>query len=284
MSVRMRRMLPAALLALAAAVVTPAPAGAASQLLSRIDGPAAGSEVPAGVPLTVTGGATNGESGGVVRIELSVDGGSSWTVVSQNSEGFAYTFTPTSPGPLRLVTRAATRDQLEVPGRSTTLKVTGPDCPCVLRWPDPGPATHEEIDDLAVEVGLRFQVERPGAIAGLMLRRYPGNTGPQLGHLWSGAGDLLAQAASELVDGYPYLRFASPVPVEPGQDYVVSYFTPSGFYASAENYFDDGTELATGPFLLTGQAGVYRYGGGFPDQSWNGSNYSVEPVFVDLAR
>lgn len=282
MSLRTRWIVLAALLGLAATgvVAVPRPANAFSLLISKIDSPAAGTEVAVGEPVTIRGSATNGESDGIVRIELSLDGGSTWTVVSQNSEGFTYTFAPTEPGPLTLITRAALRGEVEVPARSTTLKVTGTACPCVLHWPDPGIATHEEIDNLPVEVGLRFQVDHPGAIAGLMFQRYFDNTGPQFGHLWSGTGTLLAQTATTLVDGYPYLRFDTPVPVQPGQDYVASYFTPSGFYASAENYFD-GTPIATGPFLLTGEAGVYSYGGGFPDQSWHGSNYAVEPVFVD---
>lgn len=242
--------------------------------------PGFGAVVPVGEPLTLTGGATNGEVGGIVSIELSLDGGQSWQVVATNTERLSYTFTPTQPGPLTVVTRASTRDVTEVPTSFTTVKVVGADCPCPLVWPDRGVTPVEEDDDLAVEVGLRFTVDRDGAIAGLMFRRFSGNTGLREGHLWSGDGTLLATGTTPTGgDGYPYIAFDQPVPVQAGQSYVASYFTPTGRYAQTTDYFT-GEEILTGPFTLGEDAGVYQYGGGFPDQSWRGSNYWVDPVFV----
>src|SRR5262249_60510324 len=68
------------------------------------------------------------------------------------------------------------------------------------------------------------------------------------------------------------------------QTYVVSYYTPSGHYASTENYFT--SPVLSPPFSTvvddTGGSGVYHYGpgGGFPDQTWPASNYWVEPGFT----
>nr|AGS49370.1 hypothetical protein [uncultured bacterium esnapd4]QEO74956.1 hypothetical protein [uncultured bacterium] len=87
---------------------------------------------------------------------------------------------------------------------------------------------------------------------------------------------LAEQAAPGAVWGQR-ITFGTPVPVTPGREYVVSYYTPSGGYLSTENYFVGG--LAHGPFHLPVNAGVYRYGGGFPSDTWNAGNYWVEPVF-----
>ena len=34
------------------------------------------------------------------------------------------------------------------------------------------------------------------------------------------------------------------------------------------------------PNLPGSSAGVYRYGGGFPDQTWQASNYWISPTFT----
>ena len=73
------------------------------------------------------------------------------------------------------------------------------------------------------------------------------------------------------------IDFATPVPVEPGRDYVISYYTPEGGYESSENFFT-GT-LVSAPFIAHRGAGVYRYGGGFPTENWHDSAYGVVPEF-----
>jgi len=292
-----RRAVPVALVLVAA--VAPAlgpirPAAAApGHLVSSVWFPRPGDELPAGVELTVSGGASNGETG-VSSVDISVDGGATWHRATpvRSAEEWTYTFTPTGPGMLTIATRATTGTVQETPPASTTIKlvpaVAAQPCPCPVRWPDRGAGLgpNEDPDPQAVELGLKFQTDRPGVITGVAFRRYPANVGPFLAHLWTADGDMLAEATMNTSDGFPYLRFATPVPVDADQTYVASYYTPSGHYASTDAFFTDtDPALDAAPFrifaLPDGPAGVYHYGvgGGFPTDTWNQGSYWVEPIF-----
>ena len=130
-------------------------------------------------------------------------------------------------------------------------------------------------------------------MTGLLFVRYPDNTGPHVGHLWDSSGNMLAEATlASTGDAFPYIRFAHPVPILAGFEYTVSYYTPTGHYASSEFYFPPigGRWWPMGPsyhqygdgYTWDYGAGVYHYGegGGWPNQSWHNSNYWVDPVFT----
>jgi hypothetical protein len=269
--------------------------------VSTITSPAAGSSDMYYNPVTVQGTAVNGEAGGIVRVELSLDGGATWQLTQPNPtfETWSYTFTPTAPGVITLVSRAATADVVEDPTTSVTIKPHSGSmqCPCFFDWPTPGYGVHDEDDTQPVELGLRFESTQDGYLHGLMFKRYPDNTGPHVAHLWDIYGNLLAEATlNSTGDAYPYIKFAQPVPIRAGDIYVVSYYTPTGHYASSEFYFGYYTDsefhlntigeslISTWPLHTPYSAipGVYHYGagGGFPDQTWHASNYWVEPVFT----
>src|SRR5262249_54001135 len=153
----------------------------------------------------------------------------------------------------------------------------------------PGYEVHDEDDTVPVEVGMRFYSTRDGCVTGLLFKRYPDNTGPQVAHLWDRSGNLLAeQELASTGDAYPYIQFAQPVPISANAEYTVSYFTPSGHYASSEYYFDAAYSWSYPQPIVPwdykdevegNRSGVYHYGGGFPEQNWHASNYWVEPVF-----
>jgi hypothetical protein len=279
-----------AVLALAGGAVA-VPTGNAAAVdfpTSYVTSPAAGSVLPLGQPATVQGIADNGESGGITSVDVSLDGGDSWQPAVAGPERWSFTFTPDQPGVLTIVSRAATAEAVEAPQRSATVTVSaaGTDvaCPCALRFPATGLPPIDDPDDVPVELGLRFRTDRPGSVLGLLFLRYPDNTGPFTGHLWTADGDLLASVTLETtLDGFPYLRFAEPVPVEPDLTYVLSYYAPHGHYASTEYYF--GNDVVDPPFTLPEGAGVYAYGlgGGFPDQGWHVSNYWIKPVLATTA-
>ena len=106
------------------------------------------------------------------------------------------------------------------------------------------------------------------------------------GHVWSGAGGLLAEAefTGETDSGWQEASFATPVPVYAGTTYVASYHTPD-YYADDPNYFS--LCLEGGPLRLLadgedGPNGVFAYSGStiFPTHSYTGSNYWVDVVFM----
>ena len=74
------------------------------------------------------------------------------------------------------------------------------------------------------------------------------------------------------------------MPITANTTYVVSYHTTVGHYSADPAYFA-GSGVANYPLQALsdgedGGNGVYLYGaGGFPNQTWNSTNYWVDPVF-----
>jgi hypothetical protein len=260
-------------------------AGSTDHPLSNVLSPTQGSVLPLDTPVVISGIAVNGEQGGITSVEVSLDGGSTW-VEAGDSESWQYVFTPDTPGPVTIVSRASTANTVETPTRSVTVQVGGGtppavSCPCRFLLPSlPGRPILDEDDPLPVEVGLRFRPDRDGWVTGLFLFRQPGNTGPDVAHLWTADGTLLATKTGAALA--TTITFDSPVAVDAGVEYVISYFTPTGHYASSIDYFAGA--IVQAPFEAVydevGTAGVYRYDGGFPDQTWNASNYWLGPTFT----
>jgi hypothetical protein len=190
------------------------------------------------------------------------------------------------------VTSAAqTTTTTTVPGPTTTTTTTTPPgpttCPCTVWAPTDVPATPAVADPSAVELGVKFRADVAGYITGVRFYKGAGNTGTHVGNLWTAGGASLATATfvNETATGWQQVTFSTPVAVTANTTYVASYHTPTGFYAGDGGYFAGGSidraplhALQSG---VDGPNGVYAYGeGGFPSQSYNATNYWVDPVFV----
>ncbi|GCD97663.1 DUF4082 domain-containing protein [Embleya hyalina] len=157
-------------------------------------------------------------------------------------------------------------------------------CPCTL-WPSTiGPTFGPDPDTAATELGVKFQADRAGYILGVRFWKDVANTGTHTGTLWSEAGVQLATATfiSESESGWQQVNFAQPVAVTAGTTYVASYHAPNGRYSNDQNGLT--AARVRGPLTApaseaVGGNGVYVYGSGFPNSTWNDSNYWVEPVF-----
>ncbi|MFG1660131.1 DUF4082 domain-containing protein [Micromonospora chersina] len=138
-------------------------------------------------------------------------------------------------------------------------------------------------DTRSVELGVKFVASTSGSVVGVRFYQGPGNTGPHTGSLWSASGTLLARVTfpDNAGVGWQTARFATPVTVTAGTTYVASYFAPEGHYAADGNFFV--APYTNGPLTApAGSNGVYQYAAttGFPTESYNSSNYWVEPLFV----
>ncbi len=149
------------------------------------------------------------------------------------------------------------------------------------------PPVESASDTDALELGMRFRSTASGRIHGVRFYKGAANLGSHVGHLWAADGTLLATASfdGESPGGWQFAAFTSPVDIVSGTDYVVSYSAPQGGYAVAGGYFGAG-DIVNGPLIGIGTSvstpnGLYRYGagGGFPTNSWNGSNYWVDVEF-----
>jgi hypothetical protein len=151
-------------------------------------------------------------------------------------------------------------------------------------WPNnPTPGTVDSGDGQAVELGVRFTANVNGYITGVRFYKSAANTGTHTANLWTANGQLLATATftNETGSGWQTVNFSSPVAITAGTTYVASYYTSVGRYAVTRSYF--ASAFNSGPLRVPANGGVYRYGAsGFPNSSYQGSNYWVEPVFTPL--
>ena len=159
-------------------------------------------------------------------------------------------------------------------------------CPCSL-WSNGTTPTVDAVPDaLAVELGVKFRAEVNGFIAGLRFYKGPGNNGLHVGNLWTSSGLLLGSVtfANETATGWQQMNFLSAIPITANTTYVVSYHTPSGFYAFDPQYFSSASTNSPLRALANneeGGNGVYQYGAsGFPNQTYNATNYWVDVVFT----
>ena len=109
-----------------------------------------------------------------------------------------------------------------------------------------------------------------------------------MGNLWTATGTLLASTTftNETASGWQEVTLPAPVPVTANTTYVVSYHTTVGRYSANSAYFSssgfDNPPLRALSNSESGGNGVYLYGaGGFPNQTWNSTNYWVDVVFKE---
>ncbi len=140
--------------------------------------------------------------------------------------------------------------------------------------PSFAPAIPVADDTNPVELGVTFSARPATVYAVQFYRGAPSDSGFAV-HLWDGSGNLLAtgHAPGNQAPGWQTVNLDVPVHIGFGL-YVASYYTSAGGYAADHNF----AFPARGPLSLG--HGVYHYGsgGGFPNQSYLGSNYWVGPV------
>jgi hypothetical protein len=258
---------------------------------STITSPSEGATVALGTTVNITGIAT--DTGGLVAgVNVSVDGGLSWNLVTGRTS-WNYSWTPTTLGSAT-IKAIAVDDSGNAQNTPTEINVTviqppPPTCPCSVWGSGAAPANPVANDGAAVELGLKFRSDIDGYISGV--RFYKGaaaNGGEHSGRLWTSSGTLLGAVtfASETASGWQQALFPTPIPITANTTYVVSYFAPQGNYAADLNYFAS-SGAVNGPLralsnALAGGNGVYRYGptGGFPTDTFQSSNYWVDVVFT----
>ena len=164
-------------------------------------------------------------------------------------------------------------------------------CPCSVFNATQTPANPSEDDTDAVELGMKFRADTDGAISAIRFYKGTGNGGVHTGSLWTTAGTRLSTVtfAGETATGWQQANLPSPVAVTAGTTYVVSYYAPMGRYAADTGAFANAA-IVNSPLTALqngteGGNGVYRYGlgGGFPNSTYQSTNYWVDVVFTTNA-
>ena len=146
---------------------------------------------------------------------------------------------------------------------------------------DVRPAQPADSDTRSVELGTSFRTSQAGAVTGIRFYKHPENTGRHTGRLWDDRGRLLTSVTfdNESASGWQAARLASPVALQTGRWYVVSYHAPAGRYAADPNYFRN-RMLTSG--VLQARAGVYAYGSEarYPTRTWRNASYYADVLFA----
>lgn len=129
-----------------------------------------------------------------------------------------------------------------------------------------------------MEVGTEFMPASDGEITAIRFYQGPDNTGATVATLWASNGTKLASATIPPGrDGWREVRLPQPIPIDAARGYVVSYQASRGHFSTDPDTFAEGRRAKSG--WLTATGGVHAKGNGFPDESSQGTNYYVDPVF-----
>ena len=147
------------------------------------------------------------------------------------------------------------------------------------------PTTIDDGDPNSLTLGVKFQTDFAGEVAGIRFYKSAANTGTHVGALWTSGGALLAQATftSESASGWQDVTFSSPVTITPGTTYVAGYFAPNGHYSVTVNGLSSAVDNVPLHALSNGVSanGLFGYGSSvtFPTGSFNAGNYWVDVLF-----
>ncbi|HSA52168.1 MAG TPA: DUF4082 domain-containing protein [Yinghuangia sp.] len=158
--------------------------------------------------------------------------------------------------------------------------------PCSL-FGSTNPGIGPDSEAISVELGVRFVPKTNGRVLGVKYWKDAANTGVHKGYLWDTTTGTYTTATfqNETASGWQQVLFAAPVDVTAGTTYIASYLAPNGRYTATTGFFNQphDSEQLTAPASTGGQGnGVYHAGPGgtvMPNNSWNASNYWVDPIF-----
>ncbi|WP_244931721.1 DUF4082 domain-containing protein [Nocardioides sp. W7] len=167
--------------------------------------------------------------------------------------------------------------------RSWTFTTEGPGAPAQTIFGDSMPTVPSDDSSTPVELGTAFVPSRDGTVRALRFLKGAGNGGTHVGTLWSDTGSVLARVtfANETPLGWQRARLSTPVRVEAGKRYVVSYLAPQGHYSYSLDHFAQ--PVTSGQLVApAGDNGQFLYGasGGFPTYSFRSSSYFADVEYL----
>ncbi|HYI93634.1 MAG TPA: DUF4082 domain-containing protein [Bryobacteraceae bacterium] len=236
-----------------------------------------------GVKNTISGSALDSE-GVVAGVEVSVDQGQTWHQ-AKGHENWTYDWTPYSLSEYWTVLVRAFDDSgnVQTIPTSAVFRAVG----VSTTWSDVAKPDLLSDETKPIELGMKFRSDVTGYVTAVRFYKSPQNTGTHVGSLWSADGTRLASVTfvNETNIGWQQALFPSPIRIAANTTYVISYYAPNGGYAASIGFFKAGvskTPLHVLADEVDGPNGIFVYaeGGGFPDQTYQASNYWVDVVLL----
>jgi hypothetical protein len=162
--------------------------------------------------------------------------------------------------------------------------------PTVTIFGNATPETPVVPDAGAVTLGVKFRSSQPGKVSGVRFYRGAASRDGYAVKLFVANGSLLAGAKAWndtcVVPCWEQVNFRSPVTIAANTTYIAAYYTFNGRYAVDK--YGLTTVHSAGPLSApasdtVGGNGVYTYSTGFPNQTWENSNYYVDVAFTPAA-
>ncbi|MCU0381518.1 MAG: DUF4082 domain-containing protein, partial [Chitinophagaceae bacterium] len=257
--------------------------------VSNIVSPVNGASTPVNQQVTITG--TASDAGGLNRVEVSVNGGTTWQTAS-GTTNWTYTWTPVATGSVTIKSRAidiagnteATGTAPAANAITVTVSTVVNPCPCTIYTTQLPTISNQRDNTIGIVVGTRFRSNVSGYVTALRFYKGAGNTGTHTGQLHTSSGTLLATAVytNETTSGWQTVTLQTPVAITAGTDYIVSYHSSQGYYSVTANQFAN--SIVNGPLTAPADApgadnGVYVY---FSVPVFPNGTYLKEGYFVDV--
>jgi hypothetical protein len=162
-------------------------------------------------------------------------------------------------------------------------------CPCSLFENTPPNFSHTGLPTAngrtgsgpwSLETGVKVHVRQPARLEAVRFYKDPAETGNHTGRIWTADGTLVTTVAftGETASGWQEQALSAPLPLTPGQTYLVSVGINNAFGMRAWVFAN---EIGTGPLrsVADGLNGVFAdAAGAYPTQSWGYSDYGVDAV------
>jgi hypothetical protein len=125
---------------------------------------------------------------------------------------------------------------------------------------------------------MAFSTSTEGDVLGVRFFKGTQDVGEHVGVLWGPDGQSLASVTftNESASGWQFALFDTPVAIQPGAEYIVSYRAPVGHYSVTVNGLV--SAQVNGPLSSSSSGGRYGYSELAPTSSAN-HNYWVDVLF-----
>jgi hypothetical protein len=222
-------------------------------------------------------------------IQESTSGSSAWTQVGSTSGGNSTTYQQTglAAGTTYYFRVLATGGNVNS-GYSNVASATttGTVATAGSIWSNTYIPSENAYSSGPYELGVEFTSSVAGVATGARFYKQTWMGGNiHVGHLWSSGGVLLASATftGESAGGWQQVTFSSPVPIQAGAVYVVSFSSGGGRFGITTNFFTSGVTngpLEALPASVNGGDGVYSaQPGTFPNVNGKGMNFWADVAF-----
>ncbi len=246
---------------------------------TAIVSPATGTTVTPGTTVTIQGTATDAGGGRVGGVEVSLDGGTSWHPAS-GRESWRYTWNAVrrrpghADGPRQPTTAPTSARRPRPPSASAAAAAARATSSATSPRPRPPTTTRRSRSACASAPTSTASSPACATTAPRRRRRGSATCGPRAAR----SSPRPPSWATRCV-GWHTVSLSPAVRVTKDTTYVASFLSSDGTYYADPGFFNAAFDAAP-LHAPAGTNGVYKYGGGFPTDSFDATSYGADVLFT----